>query len=292
MDPTTESRPAPQWETKSMRFAPTAVTDRQVTGIFAVFGNRDAVRDIAHPGSFEHTFKTGGRKALYLWHHDMQAPPTAIINDLREVGREGLPDDVRAEYPEATGGAEVTRTYLDTPRGNEILAAIKAGAPLQQSYGFKAIRYEYKSADDGGRDRHLYEQRLGEVSDVTLGANPATRAKKSYPDFDTWLADLAEVLDEAGQFEALLHEIKAGARHSAADLHRLNAMHDHLLALGCTNCPGADATDARKAAPVPDLPADPDSMSRAADLHAALTPLADLQTKLHLFDLSLLGVIR
>jgi len=38
----------------------------------------------------------------------------------------------------------VTREYLDTPRAQEVLANIKAGVPLQMSFAYDAVRYDYE----------------------------------------------------------------------------------------------------------------------------------------------------
>ena len=38
-------------------------------------------------------------------------PPIASIKEIREVGREELPDTVLKHAPEATGGVSVTREY-------------------------------------------------------------------------------------------------------------------------------------------------------------------------------------
>src|SRR5450759_1178414 len=104
------------------------IDGRSVVGIFAVHGNVDEVGDISHPGAFVKTFQERSGRIQFLWMHDMFSPPVAVIKSLREIGRNELPKGVLSVAPDATGGAEVTREYLDTERGNEILAGLKAGA--------------------------------------------------------------------------------------------------------------------------------------------------------------------
>jgi hypothetical protein len=72
----------------------------------------------------------------------------------------------------------VTRKYLDTDRGNEILEGIKAGAINEMSFGFNPIKYDFEDVD-GMLVRNLKEVRLWDTSDVNWGANPATVASKA-----------------------------------------------------------------------------------------------------------------
>jgi HK97 family phage prohead protease len=164
-------------EMKSMPTFTKSIQGREVTGIFSVFSNVDHYADVAMPGSFTKTFKERGTKVYHLWMHSDQ-PPTAIVKSLREVSRNELPEDAKSAYPEATGGAEVTREYLDTPRADEIYAAIKAGSPLQMSYAYDPIKIAMETRD-GAKVRLLQEQRLYETSDVIYGANDGTSAAKS-----------------------------------------------------------------------------------------------------------------
>jgi len=247
---------------------PTAIADRRVTGLFSVFGNVDSADDIGHPGSFTKTFQERGpAHTLFLWHHDLSAPPIAVIDGLREIGRDDLPDAVKTRFPEATGGAEVVRTYLDTPRGNEVLAAIHAGAPLQQSYGYRAVKLDFAPLD-GKRVRHLREQALAEVSDVNLGANAATRAAKAWMDLDTLLAHLHAHLTAWTDSP----DDKAGRRHSVADTDMLNTVHHLVRALGATSCAGEIL------APPADKAADP-LVEAAAQSRAAFDALTQLQAR-------------
>ena len=154
------------------------IDGRTVTGITAVFGNIDSVGDVIMPGAFAKTLQEGAKRALHLWQHDTIQPPTATIKEMREVGRDELPEEVKAGFPEATGGLLVKREYLNTPRGDEILEGIKAGAIKEMSIGFNIIKSDFGTAE--GEDvRFLREVRLWDTSDVNWGANAATAASKT-----------------------------------------------------------------------------------------------------------------
>lgn len=153
------------------------VNDRTVTGIAAVFGNVDDGGDMLHPGAFTKTIKEGRSRVRHLWNHDASQPPTAVIRDLREIGRGDLPPDMVQQFPDAKGGLQVSREYLDTPRASEILASIRAGAINEMSFGFIPVRKDLSHAD-GKSVRNLREVALLDTSDVPWGMNPATRAVK------------------------------------------------------------------------------------------------------------------
>lgn len=152
------------------------ISGRTVTGVFSVFGNVDSYGDVIHPGAFVNTMRQRQGKLVHLWQHDMSSPPIAKITGIRELSRAELPAAIRQEAPEATGGAEVTREYLDTPRGNEVLAVLKSGAPLQMSFAFNTVRYDFEERRSGDQVRNLRELELMETSDVLWGANAATLA--------------------------------------------------------------------------------------------------------------------
>jgi HK97 family phage prohead protease len=208
-----------------------SVEGRTVTGIFAVHGNIDSYGDISHPGSFIKTIQERGPKVMHLWNHntDMFAgPPVAKVLGLRELNREELPEVVLQIAPQATGGVEVTREYFDTPRANEVFAPVAAGAVTEMSYAYDPVKFDFSEVD-GQRVRNLREMRLYETSDVLWGANAATVASKFAPDPDVFLKQLE------GYIEA---QVKAGARHSTADIKLLNAIHKAAVSLGATQCKG------------------------------------------------------
>lgn len=165
---------------REMKVAPQhikTISGRTITGLFSVFGNIDSYGDIVTPGAFTKTFNDRGGEIFHLWQHDFASPAIAVVKDLRELRQDELPDAVKAKHPDATGGAEVTREYLDTPRGNEIMAGLHAGVPYKMSFAFDPIKVAMTEQDDQSV-RLLREVRIYETSDVLWGANDATVASK------------------------------------------------------------------------------------------------------------------
>lgn len=241
------------------------ISGRTVVGIASVFGNLDSYDDIAMPGSFAKTIRERGPKVYHLWQHDTTQPAIAVVEYLKEVGRDALPRETQDRHPDALGGLEVARTYLETGLGAWVFEGIAKGVPYEMSYMYDALAYEYVAREDLGRTvRLLYEQRLWEVSDVLWGANSATSASKAA------LLPLDLLL---GQLEAqLIRAQKAGARHSTSDTKMLNTIHALVLQLGCTTCQGDLDTadeDPKQAAAAPGTP------------HAPRLDLATLQAKLN-----------
>lgn len=152
---------------------PVQIEDRTVKGFASVFGNVDDGGDITQPGAFTKTLNEAASRLRFLWQHDTEAPPTAAIKSAREVKRDELPTEVKSKFPQAVGGLLVERAYLDTPRGNEILAGYKAGIPLEMSFGYETIKSDFSTLDNS-RVRNLRELKLYEMSDVLWGMNPAT----------------------------------------------------------------------------------------------------------------------
>lgn len=209
-------------EYKSIKAAGTmGIEDRTVTGIFCVHGNVDqgdgwtSAGDRSHPGLFGDFTADGRKRAVFLWQHRSGEPPTATIDRLFEVDKADLPPPVRLYAPDATGGVAVTRTYLDTPRGNEVLSALKAGALCEMSYAYEVKRFDYEEQDDGSLPiRNLYEAELFDCSDVNWGMNPATSAdgSKNQPLNVEHAAVLAAVATYTERLKALhaLRVVKEG----------------------------------------------------------------------------------
>lgn len=201
-------------EFKSLHAEPTAITDRTVTGIFAVHGNVDDGGDRSHLGAFANAL-AGRDRVKHLWNHGGgwldrgQTPPIAVIKSIREVPREALPTSVLSFAPDATGGAEVEREYLDTPRANEVLAGIKAGAITEMSYAYDVTNATFTETDDR-MIREIHAMTLFDTSDVNWGMNPATIGKKSalaaasFADhFSMVLATIEEFTERAADLKRL-----------------------------------------------------------------------------------------
>lgn len=208
-----------------------AVRDRTITGIFSVFGNLDSYNDVVWPGAFSKTIQERGAKIVHLWQHDTTAPPIAKITGLRELTRAELPPEILRDYPEASGGAEVTREYLNTPRADEVLANIQAGVPLQMSFMFDAVKYDFQELPDAKyeweQQRNVREVRLYETSDVLWGANDATVAAKA--------GEVVLLRQLYGALIQLQLARKAGSRHSASDVELINQIAKAAVELGATN---------------------------------------------------------
>lgn len=154
----------------------------QVTAIFSVFGVIDDGLDVVLNGAFKKTLTEHIRRLKVLDHHRTESTEDVIatVVSAREVSREELPVETLSEYPEATGGCEVTMQFLmDTVKGRETFIRIQAGAIDEYSFGFEALTTRYGKQVDPktGKDvvvRYLAEIKLWEVSPVIWGMNPAT----------------------------------------------------------------------------------------------------------------------
>ena len=194
-------------ELKSLPWAVKSINGRVVTGIASVFGVIDSYDDIVWPGSFAKTLREQAGRIKHLWQHDMWEPPIAVIKSLREISLDDLPDSIRAKYPEAMGGLEVTREYLETERGNEILAGLKTGAITEMSFMYNTVKYDFEEIETDGRGkvqvRNLRELRLWETSDVLWGANEATVASKSK---DPVALRMKTLIDQIEKYQELVKE--------------------------------------------------------------------------------------
>lgn len=217
-------------EYKSIKAITLGIEDRTVTGIFCVHGNVDDgswySRDRSHPGLFG-DFKVDGReRVVFLWQHNSYEPPIAAIDELYEVSAVDLPPIVKTQAPEATGGVAVKRTYLDTARGNEVLAGLKAGAIREMSYAYEPTRWDFEEESGAYTPiRNLYKADLLDVSDVCWGMNPATSAdgSKGMPLRIEQQTVHAAVARYIKRLEALyaLRVVKEGRRFSSATLQEI-----------------------------------------------------------------------
>jgi phage head maturation protease len=230
--------------------------ERTRAGIYAVMGNRDNVGDRLANGAFTKTHQEGRKNIVHLWDHGQGeiTLPTATIDDLYEIGKSDLPDEVFAHSPDATGAAVVVRTYLDTSYSSHLLAAVDGGAIKQMSFAYMIPKGKSEQIAEEIKGEKLTTRIIREVkqfdtSDVRWGANGATIAQfKSLfapptLDDETLLQKLATLLTEA----------KAGARNSAVDATRLQQIH----ALLCELLPSVCAVD-----PAPEPSEKDDELSR------------------------------
>lgn len=219
------------------------VEDRVVSGYPSVFGNVDDGGDLIKLGAYRKTIGERSARFKWLWQHDLRQPPTAKVLDVREVGRDDLPAALLERYPEAEGALRVTREYLDTPRGDEILTGIRSGALDEMSIGYDAIQIEYpQDMFVAGREvwRILKEIRLWEMSDVNFGMNAATTNEKATGASAVALLLAGEPFDEA----AVLAEIEEADEAKAAALLRL---------LEKRRCTPVETPETKKTIPVADF---------------------------------------
>jgi len=152
-----------------------------VEHIVAVMGNIDLGQDVIHPGAFRKTIDERGLKVKVLDQHDTRSVEAVIGKplELREMGRNELPPALVQQYPDATGALMAkTQFLLDTNRGREAFARIKAGAVDEYSIGYDPIVTDFGSIEtpEGKQTvRNLRELRLWEYSPVIFGMNPATQ---------------------------------------------------------------------------------------------------------------------
>lgn len=158
------------------------IEDRTVTGFAAVMGNIDSGGDRITNGAFKKTLLENASRVKHLWMHEGWRAPIAVIKELREVDTSDIPAQTLANYPDVTGALLVKREYLDTDRGNEILAGIKAGAIDNMSIGYDPVKFDFETLEviaGKVQVRNLRELRLWDTSDVNWGMNDATLAVKA-----------------------------------------------------------------------------------------------------------------
>jgi uncharacterized protein len=173
-------------ETKRVPFFPIKVDDAlgQVTAVVSVIGNLDDGGDVILPGAFTKTIKERGTppnmKMRVLDQHQTDSILRVIGRPLevREVGRDELPEALLADYPDAQGGLLTTTQFLmDTPEGKGAFIRIRDGAVDEYSIGYDPLNVRYEDRNVGGRKlrvRLLPEIKLYEYSPVIWGMNSAT----------------------------------------------------------------------------------------------------------------------
>lgn len=209
-----------------------AADDRSVIGIPVVHGNVDSGRDRSHLGSWADVKVNGRDRARFLWNHNSNEPPIATIDYVREITRAELPDSVLAYAPEATGGVEIKRTYLPTPRGNEVLVGVLAGAIDEMSYAYDLTKHAF--TDD--EIREIYGVKVYDYSDVNWGMNMATAGRKSalaaapYADhFSQVLATIEEFAERTADLKRL--RATDGRHLSTINIDRVKTLCDQLAPL-------------------------------------------------------------
>lgn len=184
-------------EHKTTSAATKSIEDRTVVGIAAVHGVVDEGHDRSHPGSFADTKVNGRDRIRFLWQHDSHTPPIATINYVREIPRNQLPEKITSLAPEATGGVEVSRTYLNSQRANEVLEGIRAGAIEEMSYAYEVTSHSITEENDKPPIRELLALKIFDLSDVSWGMNPYTLGSKSWTGDGLTFTEHSEVMVSA-----------------------------------------------------------------------------------------------
>jgi HK97 family phage prohead protease len=157
-------------------------SERTVTGIFCVFNTLDTYKSRFHPGSFTDTVNSELRNSSvkFLWNHHQGHPPTAVVRSVRELNRNELPSSILLDNPDATGGVEVVREYLNSDLAVSVFEGIELGTITEMSFGFIPVKFSFTQEFP---DQPLYDAiqeihsvRLMEVSDVLWGSNRLTQA--------------------------------------------------------------------------------------------------------------------
>jgi phage head maturation protease len=225
-------------EHKTTAAATKSIEDRTVIGIAAVHGVIDSGQDRSHPGSFSDIKVNGRNRVRFLWQHNSNEPPIAAINYIREVSRDQLPEKILGLAPEATGGVEVSRSYLNTQRGSEVLEGIKAGAIEEMSYAYEVASYSVTEEEDKAPVRELLALRIFDLSDVSWGMNPYTLGSKAwsggaltFTDHSEAVVSIVQEYLERAKSRADFRQ-KEGRVLSTAVRSRITSLLDSLKAVG------------------------------------------------------------
>ena len=168
-----------------------------VEHIIAVVGNVDHGYDRIHNGAFAKTILERGGKVKVLDNHRSDSVMAAIGKslELREIGRNQLPPELLAEFPDATGALVAkTQFLMSTEEGRGAFIRIRDGAVDEYSIGYEPIKgaTEFTQREGLPPVREMKEIKLYEYSPVLFGMNSATMtisSKKVNGDMDLPIAD-------------------------------------------------------------------------------------------------------
>jgi len=145
----------------------------ELEGFGAVMGSLDAYEEIIDLGAFDRSLAEHKGRIALCWQHDWHEP-IGKPDEIREVGRDELPQGLVDRFPEATGGLYFKSQVVDTRRGQDAKALLRAGAIDELSIGYDFYDDNgFYEGEDGYR--HLREIQLFEFSLVTMAAQPAAQ---------------------------------------------------------------------------------------------------------------------
>jgi HK97 family phage prohead protease len=152
-----------------------------VTATVNVLGIIDAGEDIVEKGAFLKTIQENFGRIRALDSHQTRSVLHAVGKPIKlaEISRADLPDQLKNDYPMATGGLYTeTQFMLDDPTSLAVFKRLKEGYVTEWSIGFEIIQQDYRKVKDvDGKERVvrvIKEARLMEYSCVLWGMNSAT----------------------------------------------------------------------------------------------------------------------
>lgn len=151
-----------------------------VEAIVAVIGNLDEGNDIIHSGAFTKTIVERARFIKVLDQHRTESVLNIVGKplEIREIGREELPAELLADYPDAKGGLYTkTQYFLKTPEGMGVFHRIDEDAINQYSIGYSVLDADYGKVEVDGKKvgvRNIRTVKLWEYSPVIWAMNEAT----------------------------------------------------------------------------------------------------------------------
>lgn len=227
-------------EFKTFPLSVQGIEGRTVKSLFAVMGQVDDGNDRIHQKAFTKTLNEHVKRVQVLWQHDATQPPVGTPLLVKEVSAGELPPEYKAQYPSATGALYGEVEYLDTPRGNEILTGIKAGAIRENSIGYDTIQADY--SNEGERKvRNLREVRLWDISPVNWGMQPAAiNLKEAVTKFHVGELDIPGMIPEL--MRVFTGESKEGRVLSARNLEKLKQALETLSSILLAAEPPEDET--------------------------------------------------
>ena len=212
---------APERRSTIVRLEQRAIgDDGTIEGYGSVFNVVDDWGDIMAPGSFTATLaahRAAGTMPAMLWQH-RDAEPIGVWTDMVE---------------DSKGLRVKGRLVLESPRGKEAHALLKAGALNGLSIGFIASKWSWDTSTDV---RTLQEVDLWEVSPVTFPANGLARVDsvKSTPntirDAERALRDAGLSAEQAKATLALVKRSVQAEREADQDVQRAMRAAQQLLA--------------------------------------------------------------
>jgi HK97 family phage prohead protease len=222
----------------------------EAAGIFeaivSVFGNVDAVGDRVLPGAFNASlarWADSGDPIPVLWSHAWDDPAAHIgVVQAAEERPEGL--WIKAQLD------------VDKPFARQVYDLLKARRVREFSFAYDVI--DSRQADDGANELTVLD--VIECGPTLKGVNAETQLLTVKAPAETTITAAAgtTVVNPVLTTTTFAWPAKAGARHSAADLARLQDLHDLAVQLGaaCAADGQPDDTDDAKRTGTPEEPSE------------------------------------